>query len=255
MKTIVIANQKGGVGKTTTASAIAAFLHKECGKNVLVVDSDPQGNLTASVGIDSDSAPGLFDVLCDDKKISDVLQKTSIGDLVACSIILSDADRRLTQAYSYNILSEKLQVISHNYDYCIIDAPPSLGILSLNAFNAAQYMIVPVNAAAFSIQGLRSLFDVITLVREKGNHEINILGILVTRYNSRTLMGKDVVEVLQEIAAKEHTKLFESKIRQSVVVESAQAERQDIFTFAPKSKVANDYQLFAEEVFKIISEE
>ena len=142
MTTIAIANQKGGVGKTTTAIALSsAFTNK--GKRVLVIDSDPQGNLTAALGVDPDSVPGLLELLCEKSSVADVRIKTFAGDLVPCSIIFADdADRRLTQPYAFSLLASKLDPFKDEYDYCIIDAPPSLGILSLNDFNAADYVIV-----------------------------------------------------------------------------------------------------------------
>ena len=128
MTTIVIANQKGGVGKTTTAIALSAALVNK-GKKVLVIDSDPQGNLTAALGLNPDDVPGLMEVLCEDKEIRDVRIASFAGDAVPCSILFADADRRLTQPYAFSILSTKLDTMKSDYDYCIIDAPPSLGIL------------------------------------------------------------------------------------------------------------------------------
>lgn len=222
--TLVIANQKGGVGKTTTAIALSsAFVHK--GKRVLVIDSDPQGNLTAALGINPDDVPGLMELLCENKSLDEVRIKTFAGDLVPCSILFADADRRLTQPYAFSILSSKLEQFKAEYDYCIIDAPPSLGILSLNGFNAADYVIVPVNASVFSLQGLASLFEIIHLVNSRGNHKVDILGILLTRFNPRTKLATKVLETLEKIAIAENTSVFTIKIRQSIKMEVSQARR------------------------------
>ena len=165
MTTITIANQKGGVGKTTTAIALATAL-THSGKRVLVIDTDPQGNLTAALDVNPDDVPGLLDLMTDKSTVPEVRLNTFAGDLIPCSILFADADRRLTQPYAFSILASKLDPYKDDYDFCIIDAPPSLGILSLNGFNAADYVIVPVNASAFSLQGLSSLFEIIEMVAE-----------------------------------------------------------------------------------------
>ena len=149
MTTIAIANQKGGVGKTTTAIALSTAFTRR-GKKVLVVDTDPQGNLTAALGVCPDDVPGMLELMTSDVSIGDVRINTYAGDLIPCSILFADADRRLTQPYAFGILASKLEPYQDEYDLCIIDAPPSLGILSLNGFNASDYVIVPVNASAFS---------------------------------------------------------------------------------------------------------
>ena len=200
MTTIVIANQKGGVGKTTTAIALSAALVDK-GKKVLVVDSDPQRNLTDALGINPDNVSGLMEVLCENKDINDAKVATFAGDADPCSILFADADRRLTQPYAFSIQDSELDDIRSDYDFCIIDAPPSLGILSLSVFNAADYVIVPVNASAFSIQGLSSLFEIIEMVNSKERHRIDILGILLTRFNPCTRLSQEVLETLYKIAA------------------------------------------------------
>lgn len=163
MTTIAIANQKGGVGKTTTAIALFTALARR-GKRVLVIDTDPQGNLTAALGVCPDDVPGLLELMTSDMSIEKVRIRTYAGDLIPCSILFADADRRLTQPYAFGILASKLEPYQDEYDFCIIDAHPSLGILSLNGFNASDYVIVPVNASAFSLQGLSSLFEIISIV-------------------------------------------------------------------------------------------
>lgn len=251
MTTIMIANQKGGVGKTTTAISLSsAFVHK--GKRVLVIDSDPQGNLTAALGINPDDVPGLMELLCENKSLDDVRIKTFAGDLVPCSILFADADRRLTQPYAFSILSSKLEQFNAEYDYCIIDAPPSLGILSLNGFNAADYVIVPVNASAFSLQGLASLFEIIHLVNSKGKHKVDILGILLTRFNPRTKLGAEVLDTFEKIVESNNTSVFTTKIRQSIKMEVSQARRIDPYQDAVKSKASEDYLHLAEKILNRI---
>lgn len=247
MVTIALANQKGGVGKTTTSIALSAAFTRR-GKKVLVIDADPQGNLTAALGVNPDDVPGLLELMTSDKNISDVRTRTYAGDLVPCSILFADADRRLTQPYAFGILSSKLEPYQDEYDLCIIDSPPSLGILSLNGFNAADYVIVPVNASAFSLQGLSSLFEIISLVNTKGKHKVDILGILLTRFNPRTRLGNEILESLNLISNEMNTSVFGVKIRQSIKMEVAQAKRIDPFLEEVKSKAGDDYLVLADEV-------
>ena len=247
MITISIANQKGGVGKTITAIALSTAF-KRRGKKVLVVDTDPQGNLTAALGVCPDDVPGLLELMTSDVSIGDVRIRTYAGDLIPCSILFADADRRLTHPYAFGILATKLEPYQDEYDLCIIDVPPSLGILSLNGFNASDYVIVPVNASAFSLQGLSSLFEIISVVNTKGKHEIGILGILLTRFNPRTRLGNEVLESLHEIASDIKTSVFGVKIRQSIKMEVAQARRIDPFLDEVKSKASDDYLVLADEV-------
>lgn len=252
MKTIVIANQKGGVGKTTTASALAAGLVRTNAR-VLMVDCDPQGNLTAQAGFDPDVIPDLSELLTTNKSIHEIIVRTeSQGDLIGNSLAFSDADRRLTQYRAQFLLRQKLTVVSDNYDYCILDAPPSLGILSLNAFCAGDYIVVPVNAAAFSLQGLDALTRILSEV-QADNPTLKIAGLLVTRYNPRTTLGKDVTETLEVIAERIGTIVFNAKIRQGVAIEAAQADQLDIFSAAPRSGVAEDYRHFITELLEVVA--
>ena len=171
------------------------------------------------------------------------------ADSVPSSLSLSDADRRFTQFAAFRMLRGILEPMQDDYDYCIIDAPPSLGILSLNALVASDRLVIPVNAAAFSIQGIKALVQVVDEVRAE-NPALAIQGILVTRFNPRTNLGKDVIEVLDEIAKQIGTRVFSTRIRQGVAIEAAQADNKDIFSAAPRSGVARDYEAFVEEFVK-----
>ena len=251
MTTISIANQKGGVGKTTTAIVLSTAFTRR-GKKVLIIDTDPQGNLTAALGVCPDDVPGLLELMTSDVSIGDIRINTYACDLIPCSILFADADRMLTQPYAFGILASKLEPYQDEYDICIIDAPPSLGILSLNGFNASDYVIVPVNTSAFSLQGLSSLFEIISVVNTKGKHEIGILGILLTRFNPRTRRGHEVPESLNRIAYKIKTSVFGVKIRQSIKIEVVQARRIDPFLDEVKSKASDDYIVLADEVIERI---
>ena len=174
------------------------------------------------------------------------MKDTVLGDFVPCSLSLADADRRYTQFAAFRMLKRILEETDSSYDYYIVDCPPSLGILSLNALVASDSLIVPVNAAAFSLQGINALARVVEEVRSE-NHVLSIMGILVTRFNGRTVLGKDVLDALSTIADRLGKKLFSSRIRQAVAIEAAQADHLDISTATPRSGVAKDYENFVNE--------
>lgn len=254
MKTIALINQKGGVAKTTTAAELAAGLTMQ-GKRILLIDSDPQGNLTFLAGLDpDDDYPHLQDVY--DGKLSldkAILNTKAHGDLIANNIELASADRRYVGVNSLTMLKRQLPHMMDRYDYCIIDAPPTLGVLSWNVLIAADSIIVPVNAAAFSIQGLRALSETLAEVRMELNPSLQILGILLTRYNGRTTLGRDAASTLAQLAtAYLGTKLFTTTIRQGVALEDAQACQTTVLLSAPKSGVAKDYQSFIKEFQEIV---
>ena len=154
----------------------------------------------------------------------------------------------ISLASLFGILASKLEPYQDEYDLCIIDAPPSLGILSLNGFNAADYVIVPVNASAFSLQGLSSLFEIIEMVNSRGRHRIDILGILLTRFNPRTKLGGEVLDSLDKIAKANDTTVFSVKIRQSIKIEVSQARRIDPYSDEVKSNAGEDYLHLADEI-------
>lgn len=251
MKTILIANQKGGVGKTTTTSALSSGL-KRRGFRTLAIDLDPQSNLTASLGIEGDNYPTLDDILSKRMKIRDVLIKDlPVGDLIPASLSLSDADRRFTQYGAHRLLRNVLQEVAEDYDYVILDAPPSLGIISVNAMVAADYVIVPVNTAAFSLQGIQSLWRIIEEVKAD-NRNLSVAGILVTCYSKRTLISRDVISFLEELTESLGTKVFDTKIRQAIAIVVSQVEKKDIFSYAPGSGVSEDYSAFCDELLKLM---
>lgn len=255
MKTIALINQKGGVGKTTTAAELAAGFTR-MGKKVLAIDSDPQGNLTFLTGLNPDGEyPHLKDLYDNNISIKQAIVKTrEHGYLVANNIELASADRRYVGINSLSMLKKQLPTIAGDYDYCFIDSPPTLGVLSWNVLIASDAIIIPVNAAAFSIQGLRALAETVAEVREEMNPNLRILGILLTRYNSRTNLGKEAAQVLEQLAKEKlRTKLFAARIRQAVALEDAQSCQQSVLTFAPKSGVAKDYQDLIEELMGDLS--
>lgn len=249
MITIAVMNQKGGVGKTTTSGELAAGLVRK-GKKVLLIDADPQGNLTYETGVNPDDPDiktlnDVFDKKCTIKEA--VYHTRRHGALIANNIMMASADRTYVGIGSMKILRTAIKK-TRDWDYCIIDAPPTLGILSWNVLIAADYLIIPVNAAAFSIQGLAALSETIAEVKHSENHGLKILGILLTRYNVRTKLGKEAGETLMQIAKHMKTELFHATIRQSVQVEVSQAQQTTLFDLAPKAAVTRDYAQFVQEV-------
>ena len=246
---IVFANQKGGVGKTTTTLVVASFLAKNY--RVLAVDGDPQANFTfvACKGKNFDKT--LDDVLAKRLSIKDTIVKADIADfdLIAGSLDLADADRRFTDFDSHMLLSKALSKVEGDYDYCIIDSPPSLGILSVNYFMCSDWVVVPINASAFSLQGLSQLNEIISKAKEY-NKNLNYAGILITRVvkNARnTVLAK---ETLEAISKDLEINIFTSMIRQSVIVDKSQIEQENLISYALKNKnnIAKDYEAFLTEL-------
>lgn len=217
----------------------------------MLVDSDPQANLTASLNINPGNVTGMAEILYESREIRNTFISTFAKDLIP-SILLADADGKLTQPFAYSLLESSLKELDSQYDICIIDAPPSLGILSLNGLTVADYLIVPANVSAFSLQDLSSLFDIVSLVKEKGNHKITILGISITRYNPRTNLSNEVLGSLEKIAAQMGTKVFDTKIRQAVSIGMVQEQRINIYDYANSSKAAQDYEDFVNEIINQI---
>ena len=244
---IAITNQKGGVGKSTTAEAMAAGLKKR-GFRVLAIDTDPQGNLTFAMGGESgNEEPTIYDVFTGDEKAVDVIQKLEQADLIPGDLLLSKADMEFTQTGREYKLKKALEHLKELYYYIIIDTPPSLGIITTNAYTAADELIVPMLADAFSMQGILQLNDTVTSVREYCNEKIKIAGILVTRYKGRANISREMRDAIEAIAESLETKAYKTAIREGVAVTEAQAEKRDLQSYAPKSNPAIDYEQFITE--------
>lgn len=251
---ISIFNQKGGCGKSTTCCNLGAYLSRH-GKKVLLVDMDPQANLTVSVGVDDEALEQtIYDLLKSTEfkkdKILEVIQKTSYERLfiLPSDITLSDAEITLSSSMRREeILKRLLAQVQDKFDYTLIDCPPSLGLLSINALVASDYLIIPVSPTYFSLKGVNHLISTFNLVRDNLNPSLQILGVLITLFDGRKKISKDIKEILIETFG---DKVFEHPIRADVKIENSQDSLIPIIYFSQKSKACEDYIAFGKEVLK-----
>lgn len=243
---IAITNQKGGVGKSTTAHALGAGLILR-GAKVLYVDMDAQGNLSYALGGQQDGR-SILEVLTRECTAAQAITKTPGGDLIGSSPALSGADKVLSQVGAEYRLQEALEPLKARYNFILIDTPPSLGILTVNALAACTWAIIPAQADTFSLHGIGQLYNTINTVRQYCNKALTIKGILLTRHNTRAILSRDMQDMLSQTARTLGTSLFESSIREGIAIKEAQAKQVDIYSYAPRSNAAHDYNQFVEEV-------
>jgi len=201
MKIISIINQKGGTGKTTTAVNLSSCLASEFGKQVLLIDFDPQGNATTNLNLNKQENGNIYDVLINKDNINKNIVKTVVNGLsvIKSNISLAKGEQELIfQTNGELRLKKTLMKIENDFDYIIIDCPPSLGLLTINALSTSTDVIIPMETAEFPLEGISDLFDTIETVREETNENLNIMGILLTKYDLRTTVSKMVLEKLQE---------------------------------------------------------
>lgn len=248
MRIIAIANQKGGIGKSTTTAALAEGL-AEKGCRPLVVDLDPQGSVSYIMG-GSAAPPTVYNVLRREVSAREAIRPTPAGFLLPGNTSLSSADIEFTSIGKEYLLKEALAPLSDAFDYVILDTPPALGILTVNAFAAADGVVVPTGADILSIQGITQLNQTINLVKTYCNPRVNMKGILLTRHNSRTVLGRDFRDTIADIAESLHTFVYATAIRDSVAVKEAQAQRVGLFQYAPASTTTADYRAFIDEFLR-----
>ena len=246
MNTTAIISRKGGVGKTATVQALGAGLIRK-GQKVLYIDLDSQTNLTYGLGA---SAEGLTsaEVLTGEATAQEAIQKTAQGVIIAGSEALAGADGFIDGKGKEYRLKEALSGLQ--YDYIIIDTPAALGTLTVNALTAANNVIIPVQADIYSLQGIGQVSKSIEAVKKYCNKGLYIDGILITRYNGRAVISKDMQENLQAAADHLHTRLYSTPIRECVSIKEAQACQMDIYSYAPRSNAAKDYLAFIKEFLK-----
>ena len=253
-KVISVANQKGGVGKTTTTINLSTILAKK-GKRIMLIDADPQGNATSGVGVDKEVELSFYDVLTNDTEIIDTLEKTAIRNLVVCpsNINLAGAEVELVSMMSREQrLKEKLDIIKERFDYIFIDCPPSLGLITLNAFTASDSVLIPVQCEYYALEGLGQLLNTINLVKKHLNKDIQIEGALLTMYDMRTNLSNQVVK---EVKRYFNNKVYKTVIPRNVRLSEAPSYGMPITEYDPRSKGAKSYEKFAKEFLKINDEE
>jgi chromosome partitioning protein len=242
---IALANQKGGVAKTTTTLNLAVAF-KEQGFNVLAVDLDPQGNLTMSQGMDPDTVErSMFDVLVHSLPIDEVIHRTEI-DLAVSSIDLAGAELALSSMIGRErALQKGLLPARNRYDYVLVDTPPSLGLLTINALTAADSVIVPVQCEYLSLRGLVQLENTLTMIRDNLNPTVEIRGILPTMFDGRTLHSREAVEMQKENFGE---LVFETRIRKTVRYAEAPVQGSSVLKYDPSGTAAEAYRELAKEV-------
>lgn len=246
---IAITNQKGGVAKTTTATALASGL-KLKGYSVLIIDADPQCNTSDTYQAHIEGTATLYDLLYATDPINEVIQHTPTGDIIPSDPQLAQAENLLNRTGKEFILKKALQPILTQYDYIIIDTPPTLGVLLLNALTAADTLIVPITADRYSLQGLSQLQDTIAAAQEYTNPTLSVLGLLLCKFNARTNLSRDVLDAMPVIAGQLRTAIFKTRIRESTAAREAQATRINLYEHAPKSSTAQDYLAFIDELIE-----
>jgi chromosome partitioning protein len=246
---IAIANQKGGVGKTTTAINLAAALASK-GIRTLLVDLDPQGNSSMSFLDIHQLKASIYEALTEDAvHLPDiVLPAEKIENLFIAPATISLAKieaKLLGELDSHFRLKDELQRVQEAYPYIIIDTPPTLGIITVNALVGASHVLVPIQASYFALEGTDDLLETIDKIKVRANPQLQILGALITMYDKRTLLAKDIYEQIQRVFG---DRVFETVITKSVRLEESPAYRESIFTFAPRSTGAFEYYRLSEEV-------
>ena len=253
-KIISVANQKGGVGKTTTTVNLCAILAKK-NKKVLLIDADPQGNATSGLGAEKETEFSTYDVLVSAVEIKDAIQDTIIKNLKICpaNMNLAGAEVELVSMMSREQrLKEKLELVKDEFDYILIDCPPSLGLITLNSFTASNSVLIPIQCEYFALEGLGQLLNTINLVKKHLNKDIKIEGALLTMYDIRTNLSNQVVK---EVKRYFENKVYKTEIPRNVRLSEAPSYGMPITEYDPRSKGAKSYIKFAKEFLKLNEEE
>lgn len=245
-KVISLINHKGGVGKTTTTLNLGKALSLKKQK-VLIIDIDPQANLSQATGVE-EPEQSIYHLICENAEMPTVKISKNL-DLLPADLDLSEAELRLqSDVNGYFVLRKAIESVREKYDYILIDCPPSLGILTLNALIASEKVVVVVQAEYLAVKGLQTIFNLIEKLKENLNTELDILGMLITQIN-HTVFRKSIADTVKSLY---EGKVLETKIRQNITLAEASAAGQDIFTFDDKCAGAEDYKALAKEIIKLL---
>ena len=229
-KIIAVANQKGGVGKTTTCVNLTCALKKR-GRRVLLVDCDPQGNSTSGMGVDKTSTPNCYDMLMNGAAAADCIHSTKYGDVLPANMNLSGCSVELVGSEQREyIMKTALAAVQDDYDFILIDCPPSLGLLTVNALTAADYLLIPTMAETFAASGITQLYDTYKSVKKYTNPALRIDGVLLTR-TERTRVTKTIQELTEKIADYMGADVYRTTIRSNVIIKEAQAVQENVFDY------------------------
>lgn len=248
-KVIAVVNQKGGVGKTTTAVNISSILAKK-GKRVLLIDADPQGNATSGVGVDKNTEKSIYDVIINDTEIEDALVKSPIKNLYVCpsNINLAGAEVELVPMMSREQkLKEKIENIKDKFHYIIIDCPPSLGLITINAFTSSNSLLIPIQCEYYALEGVGQLMNTVELVKKNLNKDLYIEGVVLTMNDARTNLSN---QVIVEVKNYFKNNVYKTIIPRNVKLSEAPSFGMPISVYAPKSKGARCYEKLTNEILK-----
>lgn len=247
---IAVTNQKGGVGKTTTAVSLATGLNK-LGLKTLLIDTDSQCNSTDTYrGVIEDTAT-LYDLLFNNENAVDCIQKTEVGDIIASDPLLQQAEQRFPNDNSRSfLLREKCEKLSELYDFIVIDTPPTMGVILSNVLTYASEVVIPVTCDRYGLAGLELLSQTILSAKKYTNQTLTITGMILIKYNDRINICKEIYEGLPNVAEQLKTKVFNTKIRESVACRESQSARVSIYDYAPSSATSKDYLSLCNELLK-----
>lgn len=248
-KVIAIVNQKGGVGKTTTAVNLSTVLAQK-GKKVLLIDEDPQGNATSGLGTEKNSEKSIYDVLISETKFEEVIVKTPIKNLFLCpsNINLAGAEVELVNMLARETkMKEKMEEIQDKFNYIIIDCPPSLGLLTINALTAANSIMIPIQCEYYALEGVGQLMNTVNLIRKQLNKDLYIEGVLLTMNDARTNLSN---QVISEVKKYFKDNVYKTIIPRNVKLSEAPSYGMPITAYAPRSKGSKCYEKLANELLK-----
>lgn len=249
-KVISLINEKGGVGKTTSTNVIAACL-KHRKHSVLCIDFDPQGHLSFSMGADTRTHPTTYDVLRRTVKARYAIQRTAVTDIIPASAVLKSLEREFTASGNERLLRDCIKQVAALYDYILIDSPPELGLLSVNALVASDVVLIPCLPDGYSLKGTVNVHETISRMKMAFNPDLVIGGIFFVRYYPREMLSRSAADVLEQMAKTLDITILDAKIRHSTLISNATSVRQeDVVEHRPSNSAVHDYQALVEELFE-----